>query len=273
MECELRSISEPDVRFPGSECRASQEIGAILPQYVDALARQRSSYWAWRNYKGVLADLLHIRNARRIMEIGAGRYPLFDRAEIAPLGIEYIANDMDPSELARAPQEVRKACFDISTTDACQINSLRDTVDLTFSKMVFEHIADTKQAYTNIHKLLTPHGICLNFHPVLFSPPFIANYLTPVASGERILKTLSPKRHRDDQPKFPARYDHCWISESWRNTLRSIGYRQVWQLPFWFHEYFKKFPGLRECDWALNRVAERMNWTTLASYCYTIVVK
>lgn len=207
------------------------------------------------------------------MEIGAGRFPLFDRAEIAPLGVEYIANDVDASELARAPQEVRTACFDISTTDTDQIDSLNEAIDLTFSKMVFEHVSNTRQAYINIHKILAPGGVCLNFHPVLFSPPFVANYLTPAGSAEKILQTLSPQRRRDDQPKFPAKYDRCWVSRSWRETLRSIGYRKVWQLPFWFHEYFKKFPGLRQCDWAVNSLAERANWTKLASYCYTIVVK
>lgn len=269
----MRVVNRDDLGLPG-KCEFS-EIGGKPPlsEYVEVLARQRSSYWAWRNYKAVLADLLKIRNARRIMEIGAGRFPLFDRGEIAPLGIEYIANDVDPAELARAPQEVRKVCFDISTKDVDLIRNLSNTVDLTFSKMVFEHISDTKQAYSNIYKILAPSGICLNFHPVLFSPPFVANYLTPTAPAEKLLQKLSPKRHREDQPKFPAKYDRCRVSQSWRNTLRSIGYRQVWQLPFWFHEYFTKFPGLRECDWVLNRIAERANWTTLASYCYTIVVK
>lgn len=89
-----------------------------LSKYVQVLAEHRSSEWAWRHYKDVLADLLRIRNAKRIMEIGAGRFPLFDRGEVAHLDIEYIANDVDPSELAQAPGEVSKACFDISTTNA-----------------------------------------------------------------------------------------------------------------------------------------------------------
>ena len=244
-----------------------------LSDYVEVLAKYRSSFWAWRNYKTVLADLLRIRDARRVMEIGAGRFPLFERDEIAPLDVEYIANDVDPEELARAPAEVTKACFDISTADAGEISELSESVDLTFSKMVFEHVSDTEQAYQNIYKILSPGGICLNFHPVLFSLPFIVNYLTPTISAEKLLQKLSPRRNRHEQPKFPAKYDRCWVSGAWRDRLRSIGYRQVWQLPFWFHEYFEGFPGLRECDWAINRIAERANWTRLASYCYTIVVK
>jgi ubiquinone/menaquinone biosynthesis C-methylase UbiE len=244
-----------------------------LSKYVQVLAEHRSSEWAWRHYKDVLADLLRIRNAKRIMEIGAGRFPLFDRAEVAHLDIEYIANDVDPSELAQAPSEISKACFDISTTNATELGTLSGTIDLTFSKMVFEHLSDTSQAYRNIYRLLSPSGICLNFHPVLFSPPFLINYLAPTGASERLLQRFSPKRNRDEEPKFPAMYDCCWVRESFRNTLRDIGYRYVWQLPFWFHGYFVKFPGLQQCDWLINKIAERANWTTLASYCYTIVVK
>jgi hypothetical protein len=65
----------------------------------------------------------------------------------------------------------------------------------------------------------------LNFHPVLFSLPFIVNYFAPTAPAEKLLQKLSPKRNRGDQPKFPAIYDRCWVSAAWRNTLRSIGYR------------------------------------------------
>jgi len=271
----MRLAGSLNVDFPESKqsLLTGAETTFPLSEYVEVLARYRSSYWAWHNYKAVLADLLRIREARRIMEIGAGRFPLFERAEIAPLDVEYIANDVDPDELARAPEEVEKACFDISTADAGEITKLSESVDLTFSKMVFEHVSDTEQAYHNIYKILSPGGICLNFHPVLFSLPFIINYLTPATPAEKLLRKLSPKRNRQDQPKFPAKYDRCWVSGAWRNTLRSIGYRQVWQLPFWFHEYFEEFPGLRECDWAINKLAERANWTTLASYCYTIVVK
>jgi SAM-dependent methyltransferase len=244
-----------------------------LCSYVEMLARHRYSPWAWRHYKDVLADLIRIRNAKRVMEIGAGRFPLFDLIEIAPFDVDYIANDIDPEELAQAPNEVGKACFDISTSDADGVFDLNSTVDLAFSKMVFEHLPDVKQAYQNIYEILSPGGICLNFHPTLFSPPFVINYLMPVTSAEQLLRKLSPGRNHDEHPKFPANYDRCWVSRSFRDALRVMGYRKVWQLPFWSHEYFVKFPGFRECDWVINKIAERANWTSLASYCYTIVVK
>jgi hypothetical protein len=257
----------------GRRPRASAVDALSLSDYVGVLAEHRSSEWAWRHYKDVLVDLLRIRDARRVMEIGGGRFPLFDHAEIAPFDVEYIINDVSPAELARAPREVGKACFDIASPDTTEIAALAGTVDLTFSKMVFEHVSDAQQAYHNIYKMLSRRGICLNFHPVLFSLPFLINYLAPTTPAERLLQRFAPKRNRHEQPKFPARYDYCRVSQYLQNTLRSIGYRDVWQLPFWFHEYFVKFPGLKQCDWMVNKIAERGNCTALASYCYTIVVK
>jgi Methyltransferase domain len=259
-----------------SEMRRQPLVGAggtSLSEYVAGLSEHRSSEWAWRHYKDVLVDLLRMRDARCLMEIGGGRFPLFNPAEIAPFDVEYIINDVSPSELSRAPSEVGKACFDIASSDTTEIDALAGTIDLTFSKMVFEHVSDALQAYRNIYKMLSRRGICLNFHPVLFSLPFLINYLAPTAPAERLLQRFAPKRNRYEQPKFPARYDYCRVSKYFQNTLRSIGYRHVWQLPFWFHEYFVKFPGLQQCDWMVNKIAERGNCTALASYCYTIVVK
>ena len=48
---------------------------AALSGYVEGLSEHRSSEWAWRHYKDVLVDLLRIRDARRIVEIGGGRFP------------------------------------------------------------------------------------------------------------------------------------------------------------------------------------------------------
>jgi len=244
-----------------------------LSEYVEILAEHRLSAWAWGHYKDVLADLLRIRNAKRIMEIGAGRSPLFDRAEIEFSEAEYIINDVQPSELARAPGDVARVCFDIASTSATEIDTLANTVDLVFSKMVLEHVSDAQQAYKNIYKLLSPSGVCLNFHPVLFSLPFLMNYLAPVGPTEWLVGKFSPNRSREGQPKFPARYDRCRISKSVRSTLQLIGYRDVWQVPFWFHEYFKDIPGLHQCHLLFDKIAARANWTALASYCYTIAVK
>ena len=61
-----------------SEMRRQPLVGAggtSLSEYVAGLSEHRSSEWAWRHYKDVLVDLLRIRDARRIVEIGGGRFP------------------------------------------------------------------------------------------------------------------------------------------------------------------------------------------------------
>ena len=84
----------------------------------------------------------------------AGAFPELC-VRLAGFGVEYIVNDVAPTELARAPTEVGKVCFDIASADAAEVAALTDTVDLTFSKMVFEHVSDAHKAYRNIHKILS----------------------------------------------------------------------------------------------------------------------
>jgi hypothetical protein len=150
---------------------------------------------------------------------------------------------------------------------------LLGTVDLMFSQMVFEHVSDAVRAYQNVHALLAPGGVCLNFHPVLYSAPFVVNWLLPEALSSRILRLFDPKRRPDEVPKHPARYDLCVIRKSIRNRLSAIGYRRVWQVPFWYHDYFMRIPGIYQLDHAAAAMADRNNWTGFASFSYTLVAK
>lgn len=242
-------------------------------QFLDSLLEHRSSDWAWDHYKSTIQNLISVRNARTILEIGGGRWPLLAGDEITSRGVRYIVNDISESELALAPPYVEKACFDISRKAPFDDEHLVGKVDVMFSKMVFEHVSDAQQAYKNIHRLLSPGGVCLNFHPVLYSLPFLVNWMLPEQLSSRLLQLFFPYRGPDKVPKHPAKYDHCVISEAEQEMLRSIGFSKVWQVPFWYHNYFKKIPGLYQAEAALTGVAERNNWTAFASFCYTCVMK
>jgi len=207
------------------------------------------------------------------MEIGAGRRPMLTAEQISDLNVSYTANDISESELARGPSWVSKACFDIAGKVDQSLAPLANSFDLIFSKMVFEHIPDTRQAYQNILQLLAPGGICFNYHPVLYSPPFLINLVFPEAVTAPILRTFKPRRHDGDEPKFPAQYDRCVISAKLRAELRDLGFREVWQIPFFYHGYFQKIPGLFQLDTLLSKVAEHRDWQGLASFCYTIAMK
>jgi len=234
-----------------------------LPDYVASLALNHSSYWAFSNYKSVVTELSRIRHAGTIMEIGAGRSPLFEDGEIARMGVKYILNDISDVELSHSCREAERAHFDIADPDAAEIERLRGQVDLMFSYMVFEHVSDARASYVNIHKLLSPAGICINFHPTLFALPFLINRLLPISASEMLTRRIWKS---EEKPKFPAYYDRCWVSRTSRDFLLSLGFSQAWQLPFWHHSYF-------QFDRWLNTLAERANWTALAAYCFTIVVK
>lgn len=275
---------EQMVRSDSYQSRIASDVSA----YVAALASERTigaerdvddadrpGSWAWaqNHFKEHIRRLIEARRARRVMEIGGGRWPMFSADEIAALGVRYVVNDISDRELAIAPRYADKACFDIAEPDEARINPYREQHNVIFSKMVFEHVRDTRKAYRNIQRLLAAGGACLNFHPVLFCPPFVINALLPERLSRRVLKFFVPIRTNDGIPKFPAWYDRCRVSPRIREEIRAIGFRRVWQIPFYYHGYFRKIPGLYQLDRALSRCAERRDWQALASYCYTVAVK
>ncbi len=244
-----------------------------LRSFIDELNQKRRSDWAWKNYKDTLWKLALLIKARRVLEIGGGRWPLFSIEEVTQAGFSYVVNDISESELALAPPYYEKACFDISKPLGEEHKALLGTVDLMFSQMVFEHVSDATRAYQNIHDILAPGGICLNFHPVLYSIPFVVNWLMPEVISSQILRFFFPNRRPDEVPKHPARYDLCVIRKSIRNRLSAIGYRHVSQVPFWYHDYFMNIPGVFQLDRAAASLADRNNWTSFASFSYTMVAK
>jgi SAM-dependent methyltransferase len=265
----LATVVSPSLQ-PARDC--PPDLQGLL-SFVDELHQKRSSTWAWKHYKDTIWKLALLTKARRVLEVGGGRWPLFSLEEITQAGVSYVVNDISESELALAPAYFEKVCFDISKPIGEEHQALLGTVDLMFSQMVFEHVSDAVRAYQNVHALLAPGGVCLNFHPVLYSVPFVVNWLLPEALSSRILRLFDPKRRPDEVPKHPARYDLCVIRKSIRNRLSAIGYRHVWQVPFWYHDYFMKIPGVYQLDHAAAAMADRNNWTGFASFSYTLVAK
>lgn len=251
---------------------AARSASDALTPFVTGLAQRRSSEWAKEHYKSTIEDLISLLAARTVIEIGGGRRPLLHGDEIRAREVRYIVNDISARELELAPPELEKVCFNIAQP-TIDYGDLEGQIDLMFSNMVFEHVADSQQAYRNIFRLLSPGGVCLNFHPVLYSPPFVANWLLPENVTAPILRYFFPYRNPDQSPKHPAKYDHCKINKSEQQRLLSIGFREAWQIPFWYHHYFKKIPGLYHLDQAINSLAERRHWSVFASYCYTLVMK
>src|SRR3984893_3842077 len=202
------------------------------------LAVEHSEGWAWANYERVVRHLAEAAGAKKLIEIGGGRDPLFGRAALRELGAELTVHDISPVELAALPKGYRTACFDIAG-DLSPKEIARGGYDLAFSRMVFEHVADGQRAWENLFRLLAPGGIGLAFVPTLYAFPFVANWLLPDDFAARIVKLLYKNRTDDEDPVFPARYSWTVASEQTVSTIVSKSvYGDAIVLPFCAHCYY-----------------------------------
>lgn len=249
------------------------EIQMQLAEKVDELKAMGSYALAWNNYRDTLFQLIIETKAKSVLEVGGGRFPYLTREEIERLGIEYTANDISARELSLAPKWVHRAHFDVQTSDRERILLHANSFDFVFSKMVMEHVENFERAYRNIYDILKPGGVSLAFHPVLYAAPFVINRLIPERLSARLLKALFPHRTDDGVPKFPATYSGCQISERVQKKIAAIGFRQVWQIPFYGHNYYRKLPVVRTIHASATKWICGQGITPLASYAYTIVVK
>src|SRR3984893_19425551 len=108
---------------------------ATLKDAFAPLAVEHSEGWAWANYERVVRHLAEASGAKKLIEIGGGRDPLFGRAALTELGAELTVNDISPVELAALPKGYRTACFAIAG-DLSPEEIARGGYDLAFSRMV-----------------------------------------------------------------------------------------------------------------------------------------
>lgn len=261
------SKSPPLSRTGGMQREAS------LRDAFKSLAVEHNEGWAWKNYDRTVRHFIEVFDARKLIEIGGGRDPLFGREDLAGMGAELTVNDISPLELAELPKGYRTACFDIaSNIDHAEIE--RSGYDLAFSRMVFEHVADGERAWKNLHQILSPGGIGLAFVPTLYAFPFVVNWLLPDDFAARIVKMLYPNRTDDGDPVFPARYSWTVASEKkLRPMLEKIGFRDVMVIPFYGHEYYRPFPIIRDIHAWFTKIARARDWRFFASYAYIAVRK
>jgi SAM-dependent methyltransferase len=254
--------SSPQLRDEGLP-RAASLAAAFKP-----LAVEHSEAWAWNNYERVVRHLTGAFGAKKLIEIGGGRDPLFGREALAGMGVELTVNDISPIELAELPNGYRTACFDIAN-DLSNAEIERSGYNLAFSRMVFEHVADGKQAWQNLYQILSPGGIGLAFVPTLYAFPFVVNWLLPDKFAERIVKMLYRNRTDEADPVFPARYSWTVASEKkLKPMLEEIGYRDVMVIPFYGHEYYRPLPIIRDIHAWFTRIARTRDWRFFASYAF-----
>lgn len=227
----------------------------------------------WDAYPHLIREIATSLHLRRLVEIGGGRDPLFTADEVDALGLDYTVNDIAEDELACLPSGYRTACFDVASRPE-QVVRWHGQFDFAFSRMVFEHVSDGRQAWQNLSAMLAPGGIAVAYMPVLFSPPFVANRLIPDRLAATIVRALYPARRGEEDPVFPARYSWCVaISSLMTRRLRGVGFDEVHVVPFWNHDYYARVPLLREADRVAQKAFAAMNWSALASYAYIVARK
>jgi SAM-dependent methyltransferase len=240
------------------------ELADFLDIGSDMLFDRRHSSAAFAAYKPII---LQLSRGKSVLEIGAGRNPLFSPAELAAEDITYSANDIAQSELDAMEHEVPRFAFDASRHAPQECLSRFDVI---FSRMVQEHLQDTLAFYRNIALMLKPGGIALNFHPVLYALPFVVNKLMPESWSDPLLYRLRKDRTKERSPKFPAVYDHCTVSEAVRQRIRDAGFAHVRQIAFYGHGYYKSLPLIRDAHRRFTDYAMSRDLTALASFSYTL---
>ena len=242
------------------------------PEAHDALARSRGNGRyddAFGNYPQLVLDLARLFEHPRMLEVGGGRAPLFDQQTMDELGCEYTINDIDPGELARAPEGIRRMAGDIAAPDPVTPEQEK-RYDLVFSQMVFEHVADPAQAYRNIARMLAPGGIAISFIPTYYAVPFVLNRLAPEQVTSRLLRLAQPNRHDEGQPKFPAYYRWCTSTEATLEKLRGSGFRSVQAVTFYGHGYYSKVGPVHAVQNRIARAAQNASLQPMSTYAYLI---
>jgi SAM-dependent methyltransferase len=263
----------------GRAARVERRLAAspFLAGPLRRLGYDSRELWAWDNYRAsVLGYAQACRQSGRaggdgrvrMLEIGGGRGPLLTAAEAAAAGVAATVNDIDERELSLAPADFAKARFDIAgDVDARWAGRF----DLIVSRMVFEHVKGAERAWANTRALLAPGGVALAFHPTLYAPPFVINWLMPERLTATTLRRFFPDRHNGDYPKFPARYEMCFADPAAIAPILSrCGFSETLVAPFWGHRYFRHIPGLREVNASFDAWAESRDWRAVCSYAYTI---
>ena len=173
-----------------------------------------------------------------ICDVGGGANPQLD--PVARRESRYVLLDIDPGELAKAPDDVERVTGDIASPGFEAFAQF----DLVLSRTVAEHVADPRAFHHNVHSLLAPGGVAVHFFPTLWALPFVANRIFPEALAERLLLKLQPERvSHGTAGKFPALYHWCrGPSPQQLRRLTSVGFTVKRYVGFFGHDYYRRVP-------------------------------
>jgi len=205
----------------------------------------------------------------RVCDIGGGANPIIASRDVHGLGVEYTLLDVSETELAKAPQEMRRYVADIAAPGFAS----PQLFDLVISRTVLEHVADPAQFHRNVFAMLRPGGYALHLYPTLYALPFVVNRLLPEFGVRQLLLVAQPFRTADGQHgKFPALYR--WCRGPTRRQLRHlerVGYEIIVYRPLYGHDYYKRVGALAYLEQLKTRALLRHPVPWLTSYAYVVL--
>jgi hypothetical protein len=220
-------------------------------------------------YPDKLREIVSHYEGGDLLELGGGRRPSFTLDDMPVKLNSYTVNDISADELALAPPEYRKACFDVSG----DVSNFEGRYDVVFSRFLAEHVKDGYAMHKNVHAVLKKGGVAFHLIPTLWASPFVINRMLPETLGRKILTTFYPIR-KTVSPKFPAYYSRCkGDTEGMRKMFAELGYSKVEIRNFYGHYYYDKVPGLKQIEDFLSGLAARKDWSGYSAFAYIIAYK
>jgi len=199
----------------------------------------------------------------KVLEIGGGGHPsVADSANN-----DYTIVDPDVSELAKAPDAIRKINLPVEEVKS------ENEYDLIISKMVLEHIENPEAFHRHVYKLLSPGGKAIHFFACRHSLPALVNRLLPEYVGDLILKWLG-NRNLQDSPKYQAFYRRTSaFNHSQVNFFEKIGFRIEKYYSFVGHKYFRKVPVLGFLEKQYSKALLQMNIKAISTVALIVLQK
>lgn len=173
----------------------------------------------------------HLRPGLCIYDFGGGKHPTVDAATKAALGASLVGVDIDPNELARAPEGTydRTIVADLATFRG------DGQAGLVICRALLEHVADVPGAYRALASTLQPGGRALLFIPSRNAAFARLNLLLPEGLKRWLLFTVFPESQRGQG--FPAFYRRCTPREA-LDLARSVGLEVEACHLYWYSNYF-----------------------------------
>lgn len=185
-----------------------------------------------------------------VADIGGGKRPALDVEAVQKLGITYVGLDLDPDELACAPEGVYQRTEVLDLTEGH--HRLDAAFDLIICKHTLEHVEDGDAALANLIRMLKPGGRCLIAAPCRHAVFARINLMMPEQLKRKLLFWMFPNKF--DVGGFPARY-HRSSPPEFADIVRANG-AEVTELRIWYwSSYFTPvFPAY--VAWRLYSLAQ-----------------